>query len=145
MHGRIVHPHAPFHRKRDLDVLRQPPIDAEIEIVHISAPIPRRRNDAVRPAKGVDDIPELVDQRREVWQPAVRDAEALVRRLFDPKQKNTAQSIRKGGIRFPNTLRQAAKRLFRKADAHQILFAALYVPPVCKRTQRQHEQIFGRE
>ena len=51
MHGRIVHPHAPFHRKRDLDVLRQPPIDAEVEIVHVSAPIPGRGNDAVRPAK----------------------------------------------------------------------------------------------
>lgn len=35
----------------------------------------------------VDDVPELVDQRRGVGQAAVRDAEALVLRLFDAEQK----------------------------------------------------------
>ena len=61
----------------------------------------------------VDDVPELVDQRRGVGQSAVCNAEVLIRRLFDTKQNYSAQRIREGGIRFPNTFRQAAERLFR--------------------------------
>ena len=50
MHGRVVHAVPAVHPERHLDILDQPVVNAEIEIIHIAAPVAGRGNDPVRPA-----------------------------------------------------------------------------------------------
>ena len=62
MHRSIIHPNAPVHLKRHLDVLDQLVIDAEIEVIHITAPVTGRRNDTICPT-GISIILFLVIQK----------------------------------------------------------------------------------
>ena len=62
MHRGIIHSGATIHFKRHLDVLNQLVIDAEIEVVHIAAPVAGGGNDPVCPA-GVGIILLLIIQK----------------------------------------------------------------------------------
>ena len=62
MHRGIIHSGAAIHFKRHLNVLNQLVIDAEIEVVHIAAPVAGGRYDTVSPT-GISVILLLVIQK----------------------------------------------------------------------------------
>ena len=61
MDGGIVHSGAALHLERHLDILDQLVIDAEVEVVHIAAPVSGGRDDSVGPT-GVGIVLLLIVQ-----------------------------------------------------------------------------------